>query len=108
MQLSDDRFSIAQSSESGCCQAILNTVQGEDVREQAFYAFAAAGIPILEMRSGGRSLEEVFLELTNQSGMENEILREHTQSGEEAQSEASLPEKGAEAQLREIKGQEAE
>lgn len=49
-----------------CCQAVLKIEAGRDIREQIFYAFAGADIPILEMRAGGKSLEEIFLELTNQ------------------------------------------
>ncbi len=50
----------------GCCKGTVKAEKGADIREQVFYAFANAGIPILEMRAGGRSLEQVFLELTNQ------------------------------------------
>lgn len=58
-------YSFAANSESGCCRVILKGQEKADIREQVFYAFANAGIPILEMGTSGRSLEEVFLELTN-------------------------------------------
>ena len=37
---------------------------GADVREPLFYGFAAAGLPIYEMRPISRSLEEVFIAMT--------------------------------------------
>ncbi len=35
-----------------------------DIREALFYAFAAAGTPLLEIRSASLTLEEIFLQLT--------------------------------------------
>lgn len=60
--------SMTPDIEEGCTQAVLKAQKGEDLRERVFYTFADAGIPILEMRAGSKSLEEVFLELTNQDG----------------------------------------
>lgn len=37
-----------------------------DIREAVFFAFADANLPILEMKAEGKSLEEIFLELTSQ------------------------------------------
>ena len=62
-------YNFAENSESGCCRVILKGQEKADIREQVFYAFANAGIPILEMGTSGRSLEEVFLELTNQDAV---------------------------------------
>lgn len=63
---------LGPAQEAGCCQVVFKIGQNEqnDIREQIFYAFADAGIPILEMRIASKSLEEVFLELTNQSTVE--------------------------------------
>lgn len=36
----------------------------EDVSREAFFAFAAAGVPLLEMSTQRASLEEIFIELT--------------------------------------------
>lgn len=68
-------YYFAANSESGYCRVILKGQEKADIREQVFYAFANAGIPILEMGASGRSLEEVFLELTNQDavGLENSL-----------------------------------
>ncbi len=61
---------LAPDSEEGCLRAVLKAEKGMDIREQVFFAFANAGIPILEMGRGSKSLEEVFLELTGQGGMD--------------------------------------
>ena len=38
---------------------------GPDIREALFFAFAEAGLPLLELRPRTASLEEVFLDLTD-------------------------------------------
>jgi ABC-2 type transport system ATP-binding protein len=38
--------------------------EGEDVREEVFYALADARLPLLHMQYSAQSLEEIFLELT--------------------------------------------
>ncbi len=59
--------SVREDQEPGCVHAVLKAEKDTDVRERAFYAFAKADIPILEMTAGRKSLEQVFLELTNRS-----------------------------------------
>lgn len=77
--------SIEHAEEDGCFRAVLKSSgkQGsrgadrqQDIREQVFYTFAKAGVPILEMTMGSKSLEQVFLELTNQAG--GSVIEEHT------------------------------
>lgn len=41
----------------------ITAEKGRDVREDLFFAMAAKGFPILEMKSSRMSLEEIFLEL---------------------------------------------
>ena len=78
--------SIEHAEEDGCFRAVLKSSgkQGsrgaerqQDIREQVFYTFAKAGIPILEMTMGSKSLEQVFLELTTQAG--GSVIEEHTE-----------------------------
>lgn len=40
----------------------------EGLQEQLFFAFADARLPILEMRKDEKSLEDVFLSLTQETG----------------------------------------
>ena len=42
----------------------LTPEEGQDVREKVFDAFAAAGVPLTELHVEKASLEDVFLELT--------------------------------------------
>lgn len=65
--------STAPDSEDGCLRAMLQAEQGGDIREQVFRTFAQAQIPILEMTVASKSLEQVFLELTDQNRTEQEI-----------------------------------
>ena len=59
--------SAVPDEEDGCLRALLQAEKGGDIREQVFDAFAQAQIPILEMSVASKSLEQVFLELTDQS-----------------------------------------
>ena len=43
----------------------LSVHTSRDVREELFFAFAAARLPVLELRPRTASLEEVFLDLTD-------------------------------------------
>ena len=60
-------------AEAGCSSVRLTAEQ--DVREAVFYACAAADLPILEMKEGGRNLEQIFLDV---------IAKEETAEEEEA------------------------
>lgn len=59
--------------------------EGGDIREDIFFAFAAQKIPLLTMKIAKTTLEEVFLELTQQ-----EHLSGITQNKEEAEDESYL------------------
>lgn len=62
-----------ESSESGCVKVILETEKDIDIRKELFYKLAEAGLPIMAMNRLERSLEDVFLELTDEKGgMEHE------------------------------------
>jgi ABC-2 type transport system ATP-binding protein len=50
----------------------ITAIEEHDVREEVFYALAEAKLPILSMQYSEQSLEDIFLELTNDSqGDEN-------------------------------------
>ena len=53
-----------ETQEKDCVSFRIHCKEGKDAREGVFYAFAKAGIPILEMTHSEKSLEDVFLELT--------------------------------------------
>lgn len=56
--------------EEGICRLVLKSEKDTDIREQVFYAFADAGLPIYGMYTGGTSLEDIFLKLTVEGGEE--------------------------------------
>ncbi len=53
-----------KSCENGECAIAIKTAENIDVREKLFYLMAENQMPILEMKSTKVSLEDVFLELT--------------------------------------------
>lgn len=72
----------------GATTALITMKKGEDIREAVFRAFAAAGCPLLTLKKTGTSLEDVFMELTqNESVPEvfvnsDECKEEETDAGD--------------------------
>lgn len=60
------KYRVTKGMEKQTVSAVLSAEKGADIREEVFFAFAKAGLPILEMKAEGKSLEEIFLELTSQ------------------------------------------
>lgn len=89
-----ESVSVREDSEEGCLRAVLRAEKGGDVREQVFFAFAKAEIPILEMAVGGKSLEQVFLELTDrnriQDNQEEELQPGQLEQAAESERAAGL------------------
>ncbi len=56
------------AGEPGITHVQLKPEEGQDIRETLFFAFAKAGLPILSMMQNHASLEDVFLELTQDDG----------------------------------------
>ncbi|MCI5649323.1 MAG: ABC transporter ATP-binding protein [Fusicatenibacter sp.] len=56
------------AEEKGCLRLVITTDKSKDIREPLFYKMAAASCPILALSSSTMSLEDVFLELTDDSG----------------------------------------
>ena len=48
----------------GCCDVLIKTDREQDIREDLFYLLAEKRLPILSMVLSERSLEDIFLELT--------------------------------------------
>ena len=57
-------FSIENAPEKGAVKAVIRTEADEDIREELFYALAENKMPILSMNRVEKSLEDIFLELT--------------------------------------------
>ncbi len=60
-----DSVEVHNSAEPDCVDIVVKSPQNIDVREELFYKFSEAKCPIMMMKSSNMSLEEVFLELTN-------------------------------------------
>lgn len=54
---------------------LISSQSASDLRESLFSAFAEAKLAILEMRSANLSLEEIFLRLTTQENMGEDLAR---------------------------------
>ncbi|MEE3393761.1 MAG: ATP-binding cassette domain-containing protein [Lachnospiraceae bacterium] len=55
-----------KDNEPGTISFLVYTESGMDIREDLFYKFAEARIPIIEMKMNTATLEEAFLKLTGQ------------------------------------------
>ncbi|MCC8168079.1 MAG: ABC transporter ATP-binding protein [Clostridiales bacterium] len=62
------KVSFVESKEPGTVSAILQAQKDADIREGVFRALAGADIPVLQMNQVTKSLEDVFLELTQDTG----------------------------------------
>lgn len=56
------------AGDPGVTHVQLKPEEGQDIRETLFFAFAKVGLPILSMMQNHASLEDVFLELTQDDG----------------------------------------
>lgn len=54
----------AEAKEAGCTSLTLTVSEQKDVREEVFFRLAEARLPIMGMEYVNRSLEDIFLELT--------------------------------------------
>lgn len=61
---------IEEGEEAEICKLVLEAEKDEDIREQVFYAFAEAELPIFGMHTGGKTLEDIFLALTGEGGQQ--------------------------------------
>ena len=61
-------LTVSPASNAGELDVNLSCARGRDVREAVSSACIAAGVPILMMKSGDVSLEQIFLEVTSDDG----------------------------------------
>lgn len=71
-------YELTKLPEEGQFRLTVTVGKDRDIREELFYAFAAAKLPLLGMSSSALSLEEVFIRLTS-----DEYAQEHGLLGEE-------------------------
>lgn len=59
-----DSFAVEKGKKEEECGAVIRTGANVDIRKELFYRLASADMPILQLGISEKSLEEVFLELT--------------------------------------------
>ena len=82
--------SLAFAEEDGLTAVDVTPVEGQDVREALFNAFAETKVPLLELRTEKASLEDVFLDLTG-----GEAQPEAVSASKETEAPAEAPEEKA-------------
>lgn len=82
-------ISISRNAEENNWEVSLSTEENLDIREDVFYKMADQKYPILEMQSKKVSLEEVFLELTEDRKQDDPHL--DTASEPSGEAKAELP-----------------
>lgn len=71
-------LSVQNGIEEGCVQVKMKTPSEVDLREPIFYQMSEAKCPILMMKSANMSLEDIFLELTDDQAFGKTDVQEET------------------------------
>lgn len=88
-------FSFGDGGEEGSILIRISTKEDADIRKELSVALSGAGVPVLSMSRSEKSLEDIFLELTEseeeETDEEEEIdAGEETDAGEEETDESNL------------------
>lgn len=81
-----EQYMFENGSEEGSILIHIETKEDTDIRKSLSVALAGAGMPILSMNRSEKSLEDIFLELTENE----ETPEEEEESGEEETDESNL------------------
>lgn len=65
-------YSIESGREKDSVEAIIETEENKEIREELFFALAEKKMPLLAMQLTEKSLEDIFLELTQDDSREKE------------------------------------
>lgn len=84
------QIKMEKSSEENIWNASLTLDENKDIREAVFYSMVKADCPILEMKTKRASLEEVFLELTENEKQDQAKDEKPDKKTESAASEADI------------------
>ena len=63
-------YEISEDEEADCITVTITSDKAIDLREELFFAFAKANLPIYKILPSNRSLEDVFIELTENKNEE--------------------------------------
>lgn len=94
----EDLSDLRLSADGDQVKVKLEYASGTDPREEIFFAFAKAGIPLIELKATTASLEQVFLSLTGgeESEAEAESQDQEPSESQDLTSEAPAPEESPE------------
>lgn len=67
-------------TEAGCVKATIMARENQDIREELFFALADARLPVFSMHQSEKSLEDIFLELTDETAVIKEDAQENKAS----------------------------
>lgn len=88
-----ERFTFEDGEEEGSILIRLAVKENADIRKELSVALSGAGMPILSMSRSEKSLEDIFLELTeagaSDEGTEENAVEAETEETEEVQSDDS-------------------
>ena len=85
-------YEVKQSAEEGALEILVKAEDNNDMREEIFFAFAGKNVPLLKIQPARASLEDVFLELTQDDGQMN--AEEQASAQGQTNDEGSFPLKG--------------
>ena len=85
-------YEVKQSAEEGALEILVKAEDNNDMREEIFFAFAGKNVPLLKIQPAHASLEDVFLELTQDDGQMK--AREQASAQGQTNDEGSFPLKG--------------
>ncbi|MCI8490567.1 MAG: ABC transporter ATP-binding protein [Lachnospiraceae bacterium] len=77
-----EQIEISPGAEEDTVRLAFMAEEGTDIRNQLIKELVAADIPLLELKSAGKSLEDIFLELTDQVNQETDQSRQESLSGD--------------------------
>ena len=76
---------VAGSKEEGTVDVIVEAMENTDIRKDVFEAFAKAGVPLLMIKPLGKTLEEVFISVTDKASAAKEEVAEEAAAAEEVE-----------------------
>lgn len=93
-------YSIGEKDEDGIVPAEIAVAAGEEIRKDLSIKLAGAGIPVYKLVINKKSLEDIFLELTENEQKDSEQAQsEENNTSEQAQSEESKVSENAQGEV---------
>lgn len=85
-----DNFHVERGKNEEECRAVIRTGAEMDIRKELFYRLASADMPIMQLGISEKSLEDVFLELTEDSITGDSIMEDGITETEVTENDSDL------------------